>query len=227
MVKTLASNVRSVLLSAPEVGPLQKLRRDSVLFQQNQDGVGLFLIEDGLVKLIRTSKNGNKLILSIAGPHQLVGEEVLAQGQGAYLSDIVCLTDVAGYNIPLSTIKRLFGVPELAISLLSYTILRDIERISRIEMLTVYDVEHRILHSLAELASMVKPNSDGSTYPIPMTQVDIAGFVGATRETTSTTLSGLQSRQLVTLGRRLVTTVHPNILIDAANDKLAGGRSTF
>jgi CRP/FNR family transcriptional regulator, cyclic AMP receptor protein len=212
--------VRSVLLSAPEVGPPHKLRRETVLFRQQQDGEGLFLVESGLVKLARTSTNGSKLILSVIGSHQLVGDESLALGQSPCLADVICLTEVTGYHIPISAVRRLFGIPDFAAALLSYAMMRDRERVNRIELLALYDVETRVLHGLAELARLVKPNPDGLTFPIPMTQVEIANFIGATRETTSTTLSNLQNRRLLTLGRRLVTTVHPNMLIDAANDKL-------
>jgi CRP/FNR family cyclic AMP-dependent transcriptional regulator len=219
-VTTLASNVRSVLLSASEVGPLHRLRRESVLFHQRQEAVGVFLIEAGLVKLTRTSKDGGRLILSVAGSNQLVGEECLTQGSGCYFASSACVTEVTGYHVPIFTLRRLLAVPELAHSLMSYVVARNREAIQKVEMLTLRDVEYRVLHGLASLASLVKPSPDGLAFPIPMTQAEIASFIGATRETTSTTLSMLKVRQLVSLSRRLITTVHPDILISAANDRL-------
>ncbi len=176
--------------------------------------------------LIRRSGTGNKLIFSVIGSHQVAGEESLAQTPSPYLADVVCLTDVTGYYIPLAAVKRLLGVPDFASAFLSYAMVRDQERINRIEMLAWYNVEHRILHGLAELARLVEPNADGSTYSIPMTQAEIASFIGATRETTSSTLSNLQTRGLVTLGRRLIKTVHPARLMDAAKNGLAMSKTT-
>jgi CRP-like cAMP-binding protein len=219
-VKPLASTVRNVLLAAPEVGPLQRLRRESILFQQQREALSLFYLESGLVKLTRNSLNGSKLILSVIGSHQLVGEEALAYGSCAYMADAVCLTEVNGYYIPVATVTRSFAIPEFACTFLSYVLARDQSRIQRMEMLALHDVEHRILHGLAELAQLLEPNIDRSAYAIPMTQLEVACFVGATRETTSTTLSNLQDRGLVVLGRRLITTVSPRTLIDAANDRL-------
>ncbi len=225
-MKWLASNVRNVLQSAPEVGPLERLRRASVLSDSRQDIGGLFLIETGLVKLIRTSHEGRSLILSVMGPHQIAGMESVAHAGVGHKTSLICLTDVTGYSIPLSTVKRLLSsLPEMAWSILNYLLFQDQERISRIEMLTLYDVEHRILHVLAELAQLVKPSADGSCYPIPITQVELASLVGATRETTSSTLSVLQTRNLVTLGRRLVISAEPKRLIDAANNKLAKAKT--
>ncbi len=214
------------MISAPEVGPPLRLTRESVLFQQDQIADKLFFIETGLVKLTRTSNNGGgRQILSILGSNQLVGEECLADDTSQYRAEAECLTDATVYQIPVATIKRLFGVPEIAVSLVGYTLRRDVQLIHKLELLTHHDVEHRILHSLAELTQLVQPQSDGAAYPIPMTQADLASFVGATRETTSTTLSHLQSRKLVTLSRRLVTTVHPDILIGVANNRLANSRT--
>ncbi len=212
--------MRTALLAAPDVGSLQKLRRETMLFQQQQPASGVFMIETGLVKLVRTSDNGGRLILTIAGPHQLVGEEALSAGQERYLTDIISLTEVSGFYIPLETIKRLFKAPELAAAIIAYAMQRDVDRVNRIELLTHYDVEHRILRGLAELAQMVEPNAEKTAFAIPVTQSEIADFVGATRETISSILSSLRERQLVSLGRRLVTTVHPDILLSAANDRL-------
>jgi CRP/FNR family transcriptional regulator len=195
------------------------------LFHQLQEANGVFFVESGLVKLTRVCNDGSKLILSVAGSHQLIGEECLTHGAGSYLAASACLTDVTGYHVPLAGLKRLLGVPEFAAALVSYIIGRNREFTHKVELLSLRDVEHRVLYGLAALAALVKPNTDGSTFPIPMTQAEIASFIGATRETTSTMLSRLKNRHLLTLSRRLVTTVHPDILINAANDRLTRARS--
>ena len=222
---TLATNVRSVLVSASEVGPLLILRRDYVLFHQHQEAEAIFLLESGLVKLTRAEKGAKRQIISIAGPQQLVGEECLSADAGAYWAEAKCLTDTTAYRIPLTTLRRLFGIPELAAALVSYAIACNTRFIAKIAMLSHNDVEHRILHGLAELARLVRPQSDGSAFPIPVTQAELASYIGATRETTSTTLSHLQHQKLVTLSRRLVTTVHPDMLVTAAGERLSHPRT--
>jgi CRP-like cAMP-binding protein len=219
-LNTLGTTVRGVLVSAPEVGPLLHLRRDSILFHQKQDAEALFLIEVGLIKLTRTGRNHAKQIISVLGPHQLVGEECVSNDGLTYWAEGECLTDTTAYRIPVASVRRLFGIPDLASALVSYIIASNSRFIHKVEMLAHHDVEHRILYGLAELARLVRPQADGSAFPIPITQAELASFVGATRETTSTTLSNLQKRKLVTLARRLVTTVPPDLLLAAANDRL-------
>jgi len=58
------------------------------------------------------------------------------------------------------------------------------------------------------------PNGDG--YQIPITQLELADLIGATRETTSTTLNQLERRGLLKLSRRLLTVPSPRELRNAA-----------
>lgn len=215
----LAFNMRSVLLSASEGTPHNRLHRNSVLFYQGQAQDGVYLIESGMVKLTSTSRDGSRLILSVAGPNQLVGEECLVNGAAAYNTEAASLNEVTVSRVPLSGLMRLMNNSEFVSGLFSYLVSRQAEMAQKFELLCLRDVEYRVLCGLADLASLVKPN--GSHYPIPMTQAEIASYVGATRETTSTVLSALKRRDLLILARRLVSTVHPDQLLRAANDGLS------
>ena len=88
------------------------------------------------------------------------------------------------------------------------------------ELLCLHDVEYRILHYLAELSKLVKPLENGEGYPLPITQLELADLIGATREPTSTTLNQLERRWLLKLSRRLLTISSPVTLLSAANAKL-------
>ncbi len=80
---------------------------------------------------------------------------------------------------------------------------RELEK--KVELLCLHDVEYRILYYLGELASLVGSRNDGlQEYSIPLSQSELASLIGATRETTSTTLNALARRGLVRLGRRLL-----------------------
>ena len=89
----------------------------------------------------------------------------------------------------------------------------------KVELLCLHDVEYRILHYLAELSKLVKPLDNGEGYPLPITQLELADLIGATRETTSTTLNQLERRGLLKLSRRLLTISSPLTLLSAANAK--------
>ena len=219
---SLASAARSSLLSAPDVSRLTALRRSTALFSQDQVADSVYYIEDGLIKLTRTNGVGGRIILAICGAGHIIGEEVLADGSQMYYTEAEVLTHASVYRIPRETLLRTFGnSPELAGALLDYLIQRKLALAQKVELLCLHDVEYRILHYLAELSKLVKPSEDGEGYQLPITQLELADLIGATRETTSTTLNQLERRGLVKLSRRLLTIPSPLTLRDAATAKTA------
>ncbi len=218
----LASAVRGVLLSAPEVSRLSALRRSTSLFSQGQLADSLYFLEDGLVKLTRTNKVGGRIILTIRGPGHLVGEEALAQDQQSYTGEAEVLTSASVYRIPRDVLARTISVsPELASGIISYLLDRRLALAEKVELLCLHDVEYRILHYLAELSALMKPVENGQGYQVPITQLELADLIGATRETTSTTLNQLERRGLLKLSRRMLTIPSPDTLRNAATAKHA------
>lgn len=218
----LASAARSSLLLAPEVSRLTALRRSTALFSQGQAADSVYYIEDGLIKLTRTNGAGGRIILAVCGAGHIIGEEVLANGTQTYYTEAEVLTQANLFRIPRETVLRAFGSnPELAAALLDYLVQRKLALAQKVELLCLHDVEYRILHYLAELSKLVKPTEDGEGYQLPITQLELADLIGATRETTSTTLNQLERRGLVKLSRRLLTIPSPVTLRDAATSKAA------
>jgi CRP/FNR family transcriptional regulator len=224
-VNPLGSTARSVLLSAPEVSRVASLRRAAPLFSQGQVADTAYFIEDGLVKLTRTSSSGGKIIVAICGPGHLVGEGVLSEDGGTYHAEAEVLSPATLYRIPREPLKRLIvSNPDLALALISHLLEHKAELAEKVELLCLHDVEYRILHYLAELSKLVKPLDNGEGYPLPITQLELADLIGATRETTSTTLNQLERRGLLKLSRRLLTISPPLTLLTAANAKVVESR---
>lgn len=199
---------------------MASLRRAAPLFTQGQSADMAYFIDDGLVKLTRTSPAGGRIILSICGPGHLVGEEVLSEDGRTYHTEAEVLSPATLYRIPREPLKRLVASnPDLAQALISHLLEHKMELAQKVELLCLHDVEYRILHYLAELSKLVKPLDNGEGYPLPITQLELADLIGATRETTSTTLNQLERRGLLKLSRRLLTISSPLTLLSAANAK--------
>lgn len=214
---SLASAIRSSLLSSSEVTRLASLRRSTSLFSQGQLADSVYFIDDGLVKLTRTNDRGGHIILCICGPGHLIGEEALTNDERHYYSEAEVLTASNLYRIPREVIlSSLANNTELDNALISYLLHRKLNLAMKVELLCLHDVEYRILHYLAELSTLVKPLEDGDGYQVPITQLELADLIGATRETTSTTLNQLERRGLVKLSRRLLTIPSPATLRSAA-----------
>lgn len=203
---SLVNAVRGALLSSPEVTRLASLRRSTSLFSQGQPAEALYFLEDGLIKLTRINQNTNRVILTILGPGELLGDEALGQSAGIHQCDAEVLTTASLWRIPRDFLARsISSDPELAASLLDRLLEHKQILARKVELLCLHDVEYRILYYLTELSSLVKPSELDGGHQLPLTQAELADLIGATRETTSTTLNQLERRGLVRLSRRLLT----------------------
>lgn len=218
----LSSAARGALLTAPEATRLGSLRRSSSLFTQGQPADSVYIIEDGLVKLTRTNEGGGRIILNICGPGHLIGEEALIEEVRKYYTDAEVLSNANIYRLSRESVAHaLAHNPELSHGVMTYLVQRKLSLALKVELLCLHDVEYRIMHYLAELSALVKPLEDGEGYQVPITQLELADLIGATRETTSTTLNQLERRGLVKLSRRLLTIPSPGTLRNAATAKTA------
>src|SRR5262249_35228983 len=157
-------------------------------------------------KLTRTSSAGGRIIVSICGPGHLVGEEVLSDDSRMYHTEAEVLSPAALLRVPRETLERLMGShPDPALAITNPLLEPKTKLAEKAELLCLHDVEYRILHYLAALSKLVKPLDNGEGYQLPITQLELADLIGATRETTSTTLNQLERRGLLKLSRRLLT----------------------
>ena len=217
-----ASAVRNVLTSVPEVSRMASVRRTTTLFSQNQPADSVFFLDDGLVKLTRTNHGGGRIILGICGPGHIIGEEALADNTATYYAEAEILSQSSLLRVPREAMVRtLASNPEVSSTLTNLLLERNLALAQKVELLCLHDVEYRILFYLAELSKLVKPQDDAEGYQLPITQLELADLIGATRETTSTTLNQLERRGLVKLSRRLLTVPSPVTLRTAATAKVA------
>ncbi|HEX4164661.1 MAG TPA: Crp/Fnr family transcriptional regulator [Bryobacteraceae bacterium] len=221
-VKLLESTAQEDLRSLPDSTCQVSLQRCASIYAQSQTVEFLFLIEEGLVKLTRSNERGEKIILAVSGPGQLVGEEALSQDAEQYYTDAVALTAASVTRIPQRSLKQALAQnAALTAALVGYLLSRKMDLATKVELLCLHDVEYRILHYINDLSRLLPQGQNGDGYQIPITQLELADLVGATRETTSTTLNQLERRGLLKLSRRLLTVPSPEALVEAAGNHSA------
>jgi CRP/FNR family transcriptional regulator len=183
------------------------LRRSTLLFSQGQPADSLYFLESGLVKLTRANNQGGRIILGLRGAGEIVGEEALSSADSITSSEAEVISPACAYRIPKITLhSTIHQSPELASCFLTFLLESRGALAEKVELLCLHDVEFRVLHTLQKLAAVVPPMPDGSgAYQIPITQLELADLIGATRETTSTVLNQLERRGLLQLSRRMLT----------------------
>lgn len=214
--------IRQHLLTMDGVTKLAQCRRFTILYASGSPADSLFFLDSGLVKITRPFPQGKELLVAMVHANELFGEQSILIG-GPRRSSAEVLHESAIHVIPKDQFLHFAGEHEEVWRLMTEMIAhRELLLEQRLELVLAHDVRERILLSLADLAEILGTNEDGrGLWSIPISQVELAGMVGATRETTSSALNALARRGLVTLGRRRMVVSAPDRLRLAAEESSA------
>jgi len=216
---SIAAVVRSELVNQDGVTKFSPNRRFATVYSEGSPLDSLFFLESGLVKIYKRGEDNKEIILQIISPGELFGEQALGSEAGRSIAAEVLQEGVI-YVIPRELFVRVCDQhPELwrEISTVLTTRKRQLEK--KIELLCLRDVEYRILYYVADLARMFGVRANGAEYSIPLSQGELASLVGATRETTSTTLNHLARKGVIRLGRRQLIVPSIDGVLEAANQR--------
>ena len=206
IVSSLAATVRKFIFASEEACQLSDLRRSNILFSQGNAAEKLYFVDSGLIKLTRTNGLGGRIILSVRGVNDLLGEEALSADGAVYKAEAEVISAAQVLQIDRQALHRFISTnSEVAEPLLTYALGSRDEMAEKVELLCLHDVEYRVLYYLARLCEVVAQTVDGAGFQIPITQLELADMIGATRETTSTVLNQLERRGLLQLSRRMLT----------------------
>jgi CRP/FNR family transcriptional regulator, cyclic AMP receptor protein len=216
---SLAAAIRSELITLDGVTKFSPNRRFATVFSEGSPADTLFFVESGLVKTYKRGDDNKEIILQIVASGELFGEQALGSEQIRSIAAEVLQEGVI-YVIPTDLFVRLCERrPDLWRELCSLLAGRKGQLEKKIELLCLHDVEYRILYYMAELAKTVGARSNATEYSIPLSQGELASLIGATRETTSTTLNSLARRGIIRLGRRQLIVPSVEGVLAAANQQ--------
>jgi CRP/FNR family cyclic AMP-dependent transcriptional regulator len=216
---SLAGILRSELLNLDGVTKFSPNRRFATVYAEGGPADTLFFLEAGLVKIYKRGPDNKEIILQIVGAGELFGEQALGTEQSRMISAEVLQEGVI-YVLPRDLFLRVCEKrPELWREISGLLTARKRELEKKIELLCLHDVEYRILYYMAELAKTFGAKSNASEYSIPLSQGELASLIGATRETTSTTLNALARRGIIRLGRRQLIVPSVEGILAAADQR--------
>jgi len=215
---SLAAVVRMDLIGLDGVTKFSPNRRFATVFSEGSPADTVFFLESGLVKIYKRGEDSKEIILQIVAPGEMFGEQSLgAEPTRSVAAEV--LQEGVIYVIPRDLFLRVCEMrPELWREISTVMISRKQQLEKKIELLCLRDVEYRILYYVAELAKRfgTKTNGDCS---IPLSQGELASLIGATRETTSTTLNTLARRGVIRLGRRQLVVPSVDGVMAVANQR--------
>jgi len=184
-------------------------RRGEVLCREGDDSDWVAVIEAGRVKASCHTANGTEVVLAVRGPGSLLGELAAVDAQPRSAT-VIALEPVTALVMPPREFQAYLAahgrVAVLLMRLLADR-LRDADR-KRIEF-GAQDTKGRVAARLVELAERFgAPVADGVQIALPLSQDELAGWVGSSREAVSKALGSLRAAGWVRTSRLRVTVLN-------------------
>lgn len=166
----------------------------------------VIVVVSGRVKVFSLTEHGEEILLAVRGPGALLGEFSAIDG-GERSASVAALEPVAALVVPIAAFieyLRTHGDAAIALLQLVTAKVRDSDR-KRVES-AAYDIPARVARRLVELADRFgEPDPQGVRIAIALSQDELAGWVGASREAVAKALRVLRSRGYLLTGRRTMT----------------------
>jgi CRP/FNR family cyclic AMP-dependent transcriptional regulator len=168
------------------------------LFHQDMPGTMMYMIETGSVRVISIGRTGQELTLNVLGPGEIFGELSILDGEHRSATAITITPTVVWLLAQGDLTKFMNEYPSVNQAMVQLLVDRVRATAQRLEAMTFQDVLGRLAFELLSLAERSGNTSEqGIEITIPLTQVDLATMVGATRESVNKAVSILRTRNLV------------------------------
>jgi len=187
-------------------------RRGTTIFLKGQAGDALYLIETGRVRIFLQTEAGGEHTLALLGPGDFFGELALLDGLPRSAS-AEAVEDSALYALDREDFQReLARAPDLAMALLAALSDRLRRMTEYTESLALQDVYGRLAHLLLDLAERHGHQDDGLVIDLPLSQMELARMIGATRERINRALAAFKAQGVIQMRGRTIVIKDPQRL---------------
>lgn len=194
------------------IAPSQRYLRGELVFSQSQPTTSLFILKSGRIRVFRVTEEGRAMTIGILEPGAVFGEMVLV-GQRMHDNYAEAIEDSMTCRLDSRDVERLLlSDPRIAVRiarLLGAQVARLEERLT--------DLAHRPLS--ARIARTIVTLGDGhssrglmGSRGVRVTHEQLAGLVGATRESTSKVMAELSAQRIIRQARGRIVVVDPTAL---------------
>ncbi len=190
-----------------ELGHDRRWERGEALLRTGEQAESAIVLISGLVKIHRTSADGQEVVFGIAGPGDLMGE-VSATLQSVRSAAVTALVPVTARVVPVAELRAfLTAHPEAAMALLDLVMRRlHVADVQRVQFATSESLA-RVTSRIVELAERFgQPTGSGAIQTaLPINQEELASWSAASRESTARALRTLRDLGLIQTQRLRLT----------------------
>ncbi len=196
-----------LLRKAAGIAITRHLVRDQVLFSEDDEASGLFIVASGELRSIRQNLDGREQVLSTERTGSVLAAVPVFNG-GKYYSTIIADTKSEVLCIEKQQFHQLCHEHTELLWNLARVLAHKVRHCAElIESLALRNVEQRVAqHLLTIAAERGVTIGKGCLVELRLTRAEIASRVGSAREVVSRAFTHLQESGLIQMkGRRLVT----------------------
>ena len=201
------------------MGTARRYRAGAVLFHEGDPSGWVLLVTHGRVKIASVTPDGKDVVLAVCGPGELLGD-LSALDRLPRSATATALEALEARVISAEDFRRFLTTStDAAVGLLVSVCgrLRVSDR-RRVEFVAL-DATGRVARRLVEIAEYFGvPSHDGTIrIDLGITQDDLAGWTGSSREAAAKALHDLRDRGWITTARRTITVIDLDGLRSRAN----------
>jgi CRP/FNR family transcriptional regulator len=186
------------------------------LFAEGEVGDGCYRLEQGLLKVVVKSTDGEERIVALLGPGAIVGELSMIDGLPRSASIIAIRPCVLRFVSREAFELKAKAHAEIGVALPSILAARLREADAALAATTFLTVKARIARALLELAEHIGRDAGAGRIVLQdkIGQGDLAAMAGVARENVSRVMSDWRRRKLVSLSSQLYCINDRTALVD-------------
>ena len=168
------------------------------LYHQDMPGIMLYMIEEGSIRVFSIGRTGQELTLDVLGRGDILGVLSTIDNK-PHSSSAITLSPTVVWMISRSDVEDNINIfPGLAQAMIQVLVDRLRRTTQNIEAMAFQDVQGRLAYEILNLSERHgRINGSSIEICIPLTQMELATMVGATRESVNKALSALRSQNLI------------------------------
>jgi CRP/FNR family transcriptional regulator, cyclic AMP receptor protein len=186
-------------------GRRRKFSRGEIVFHEGDPGDSLHRVTTGRFAARVTTPLGDVATFAVHGPGEVFGLLAVVHPNARRTATVVALQASETFAIPRSAFVRLKAAYPGVTTAVEQSLVEMLTASSNRLVEALYTPVHlRVRARLRDLAR-IYGSDESEPVTIPLSQEDLAGLAGTTRETVNRVLQDEQERGAVTLARRRIT----------------------
>jgi CRP/FNR family transcriptional regulator len=195
------------LIYITENSVLRTFSAGEVIFLEGEPAQGLWIVEQGTVKVFRLNLEGGEHILHLRGPGKTFNDVAALDGGSNPANASALSPEVKVWLVPSDVITYVLRHnPQVALNVIRLLAMRNRSLVDQIEDLALYSVMVRLARFL------LKQVDDPSLSGLGVTRTVIAAHINTTPQTISNVLRSLEEAGAIQFDRHRIIIVNERVL---------------